>query len=66
MRDGKERMCAVSTLINAVVAEAPFTFITIVALPVTSVCEGFADIAEHADFSPMIRIVLTHENVRRY
>jgi hypothetical protein len=54
-----------STLVDAVVAETPFTLVAIVALPITSVCKGFADVAEYADFAPVIRIMLAHEAVWR-
>lgn len=65
MRNGKKRMCAVPALIYTVVAKAPFALIAIIALPVASVCESFADIAEYPYFASVIRIVLAHQNMWR-
>lgn len=65
MRNRKERMRAMTALIDAIIAVAPFTLITVVALPIASVGESLADVAENSNFSPLIRIVLTHEDVRR-
>lgn len=43
-----ERMRAVASLVHAVVAVAPRTLVTNVALPIAVVGKRFADVAEHA------------------
>jgi hypothetical protein len=54
-----------STLIDAVVAIAPFPFVAILALPVTRVRECFADVAENASFKSLSRVVFAHQDMRR-
>jgi hypothetical protein len=63
--DWQQRVCAVPSLIDAVVAEAPVAFVTKVTLPVARVGICLARIAKHAFFQPVLRVILTHENVRR-
>jgi hypothetical protein len=58
-------VCAVPSLIHAVVAETPVALVTKVALPVARVGICLARVAKHAFFQPVFRIILTHENVRR-
>lgn len=55
-----ERVCAVMALIDAVVAVAPVPFVTIVAFPVACVCVCFADLAEDANFHPVLGVVFAH------
>jgi len=50
-------------LVDAVVAESPVPFITVLALPVTRIGISFTCVAEHSRFQAMLRIVLTHQHV---
>jgi len=63
--DGEERVCAVSALVDTVVAEAPVAFHAIVAFPVAVIGEGFAERAEDAFVEAMVWVVFTHEDVGR-
>jgi hypothetical protein len=51
-------MRAVVSLVNAVVAIPPCTFVADIALPVASIGEGFADVAEDTGFEPVGWIIV--------
>lgn len=55
--DRKQRMRTASPLIDAAVAEAPFSVVALVAFPVTVVGQRLAYIAEYAVFQSLGRIV---------
>jgi hypothetical protein len=50
-------------LVYTIIAEAPVTFIAIVAFPIASVAEGLACIAEDAFFEPLLGVIFTHEHM---
>jgi hypothetical protein len=66
--DWQQRVCAVPSLIYAVVAETPVALVTRVALPVAGIGICLARVAKHAFFQPVFRVILAHENIgwRRY
>ena len=64
--DRKERMCAMTTLVDAVVAVAPFAFVAVVALPVACIRECFTNVAKYANFLSLLRVVFAHQYMRRY
>jgi hypothetical protein len=52
-------------LVDTVIAVTPVAFIAVVALPITGIGIGSANIAESAYFYPLLRIVFAHEHMRR-
>ena len=52
-----------ATLIYTIIAVAPLAFVAVVTLPVASVCEGLADVAEHTDFPALLWVVFAHERM---
>jgi hypothetical protein len=51
------------SLVDAVIAEAPVAFVTIVAFPVASIAEGLTCIAENTFFEPFLGVIFTHEHM---
>ena len=56
--DWKERVCAVSALVDAAIAVAPFTIVTGVAFPETVFGKALADIAKHPRLEALCGIAL--------
>jgi hypothetical protein len=63
--DWKKRVCAVSSLVDAVVAIAPVPFVADVAFPVACVGECFARVTEDSLLESLRGVVFAHEYMRR-
>jgi hypothetical protein len=61
LRDREKRMSTMTTLVHAVVAEAPFTFITKVALPVAGIGECETNGAKHASLETFCWVLVGGE-----
>jgi hypothetical protein len=53
-------MCAMPTLINTIIAEAPFSVVAAIALPITGVCKGEANSAKNAQLKAVGGIFVRH------